>query len=103
MNLTVSPPIYSLILLPYITQCACERTCHGGNPGCLEWVCTDDVAKSRGFQKRKKAGGVGWSARVWQPEEGGPRAPEKVRWVADRSFKQNEWSGTRMEKDVKVR
>ena len=62
-----------------------------------------DIAKSGGFQKRKKAGGVGWSARVRQPEEGGPRAPEKVRWVADRSFKQNEWSGTRMEKDVKVR
>src|SRR5258708_31700407 len=94
MNLTVSPPIYSLILLPYITQCACERTCHGGNPGCLEWVCTDDVAKN---------GGVGWRARVWQLEEGGPRAPEKVRWVADRSFKQNEWSCTRMEKDLKVR
>src|SRR5258708_11185491 len=66
-------------------QCACERTCHGGNPGCPEWVCMDDIAKNGGFRKRKKAGGVGWSARVWQPEEGGPRAPEKVGWVADRS------------------
>src|SRR5260221_10911895 len=85
-DLAVSPPIYSLILLPYITQCACERTYHGSILGCPEWVCTDNVAKNGGFWKRKKAGGVGWSARVWQPEEGGPRAPEKVGWVADRSF-----------------
>ena len=54
VDLAVSPPFCSLILLPYITQCACERTYHGGTPGCLEWVCTDNVAKSGGCQKRKK-------------------------------------------------
>ncbi len=84
-ELSSFPPIYSLILLPYITQCACGRTCHGGNPGCPEWVCMDNIAKNGGFWKRKKAGGVGWSARVWQQEGGDPRAPEKVGWVADRS------------------
>src|SRR5258708_35685971 len=67
-DLAVSPPIYSLILLPYITQCACERTCHGSTLGCLEWVCMDNIAKSRGFWKRKKAG-VG-CARVWQHRKG---------------------------------
>ena len=52
--------------------------------------------------KGKKAGGVGWSARVWQLEEGGPRAPEKVGWVADRSF--NRMSGVvpELKKDMKV-
>ena len=43
------------------------------------------LPKTEVSRKGKKAGGVGWSARVWQPEEGGPRAPEKVGWVADRS------------------
>ncbi len=47
VDLAVSPPIYSLILLPNNTQCACERAYHGGTPGCLEWVCMDDIAKSR--------------------------------------------------------
>ncbi len=29
VDTAVSPPFCSLILLPYITQCACERTYHG--------------------------------------------------------------------------
>ena len=71
----------------------------GVRNGCAQTM----LPKAEVSGKGKKVGGVGWSARVWQPEEGGPRAPEKVGWLADRSFKQNEWSGTRMEKDVKVR
>ena len=63
------------------TQCACERTCHGGNLGCLEWVCTDDIAKNGGFWKRKKAGGVGWSAGA---QEGVPEHQKEVGWVAQK-------------------
>src|SRR5260221_14203864 len=43
---------------------ACERTCHGGDPGCLEWVCMDDIAKNGGFWKRKK------SRRSWMECQG---------------------------------
>src|SRR5258707_13154852 len=94
------PPYYSLILLPYNTQCACERACHGSTLGCPEWVCMDDIAKNGCCQKRKKAGVVGWSARVWQ-QEGGPRAQEEVRWVADRSLTRMNGVVPELKKDVK--
>ncbi len=77
VNLAVSPPYYSLILLPYITQCTCERTCPGSTLGCLELVCMDDVTKNGGCWKRKKAGGVSWSARVWQQRKGGSQSTRK--------------------------
>ena len=80
------PPIYSLILPPSNTQCACERACHGSTPGHLECMCMDNVAKNGCCWKRKKGRGVGMKCQSLAAEEGWvPEHQKKAGWVADRS------------------
>ena len=76
VDLAVSPPFCSLILLLYITQCACERTYYGVPQG-VQNGCAQTTLPKAGVARKGKNSQRSW--KECQSTGRGPRAPEGSR------------------------
>src|SRR5258708_40137867 len=62
------PPIWPNPNTPHVQACLCGLIA-GWHPGCLTWVCMDDISKTRNCQKMENCAGAAtvWVAGVCRP------------------------------------